>query len=391
MFKKRFLYEQEENKEVELNDFQKILALNKRKIDIYDVEFFNSEGKDYSEFIDIDYDGIHFKFDGLKEFLGFFFPDYYAEGSDGEWDASSYESMYSGNWSWYDEFDGRYSDDWEEGYVIQSFNGEDLKRLKEILDFASPQLSNKIKDNNNGILQVSDSESKNISDLLSTLGLEGDIFDAYIDGRVSAVSDSSVKYIEKTYCNCLTDLGIENDSQRYCFWKYTMDWGSAILLFVRFGTENDNFLDLLFEALQKTNVKHLPEYYEMEHYAWDDDEFHRVFSRELNRIFDKFLENIEDSEFYNKKYLEVINKVASIGGVGDWIKSKNKKFQIRINSIDPETLKIDFNVAGIGNNWSYKKGRSSIDNIINLLNNESLFDVQDFREHYLKLLQKTVL
>ena len=170
-----------------------------------------------------------------------------------------------------------------------------------------------------------------------------------------------------------------------------MDWGSAILLFVRFGTENDNFLDLLFEALQKTKVSHLPEYYEMEHYAWDDEEFHRVFSRELNRIFDKFLENIEDSEFYNKKYLEVINKVASIGGVGEWIRSKNKKFQIRINGIDPETLKIGFNVAGSNSNWSYKKGRSSIDDLLNLLNNESLFNVQDFREHYLKLLQKSVL
>ena len=93
----------------------------------------------------------------------------------------------------------------------------------------------------------------------------------------------------------------------------------------------------------------------------------------------------------NEEYLEVINKVSAIGGLNEWIESKNKKFQIKLHRIDPETLKIDFNVAGKTYYYQSKRGRSTIDNIINLLNNESLFDVQDFREHYLKLTQKSVL
>ena len=64
---------------------------------------------------------------------------------------------------------------------------------------------------------------------------------------------------------------------------------------------------------------------------------------------------------------------------------------IKINSIDPETLKIDFSVAENNSNWSNKKGRSTIDDIINLLNYESMYGIQDFREHYLKFLQKTIL
>ena len=133
MFKKRFLYEQEE--EVELNDFQKILALNKRRIHPSDVEFYNSEGEDFSDHIEITYDGIIFTFDGLKEFLQFFFPDYYADGTDGEYDASNYEYMYIGNYDWYDEFYNRGSYDWREGYMVNSMKSESLMRLKEIFNF----------------------------------------------------------------------------------------------------------------------------------------------------------------------------------------------------------------------------------------------------------------
>ncbi len=112
----------------------------------------------------------------------------------------------------------------------------------------------------------------------------------------------------------------------------------------------------------------------------------------MYRIFDRLLERIEDDDTYSKEYLEVLDKVSRIGGVGEWIQSKNKKFNIKINKIDPETLKIDFNVSNRNNyNYNSKKGRSTIGEIINLLYNESLFDAEEFREHYLKFLQKTVL
>lgn len=388
MFKKRFLYEQEE--EVELNDFQKILALNKRRIHPSDVEFYNSEGKDFSEYIDITYDGILFTFDGLKDFLQFFFPDYYKEDSDGEYEAYNYEYMYSGNYDWYDEFYNRGSDDWREGYMVNSMKSESLMRLKEIFNYVAPHLSKYI-EVNEGTYSISDSDTSEIVNFLSTLGFEDNISEAYVDAQVAAVRDSAPKYISETYCNCLTDVGIENYSQRHCFWKYEMDWGSAILLFARFGTENDKFLDLLFEGIKNSNVKHLPEYYEIQHYCWDQDEFNKTYVRELDSVFNKIEESIGDSDSYNEEYLEVINKVSAIGGLNEWIESKNKKFQIKLHRIDPETLKIDFNVAGKTYYYQSKRGRSTIDNIINLLNNESLFDVQDFREHYLKLTQKSVL
>ena len=388
MFKKRFLYEQEE--EVELNDFQKILALNKRRISPSDVEFYNSEGKDFSDHIDITYDGILFNFDGLKDFLQFFFPDYYEEGSDGEWDASTYEWMYRGNYDWYDEFYNRAYDDWKEGDIVSAIRSESLKKLKEIFNYVAPHIGKYIEEKE-GIYRVYHGDGElAITNFLGTLGVDDEVSEAYIDAQVAAVRDTAPKYIKDNYCNCLADVGIENYSQRHCFWKYEMDWGSAILLFARFGTENDKLLDLLFEGIKNSNVSHLPEPYEIQHYCWDQDEFDRTYVRELDRVFNKLEEKLEDSDLYNKEYLKVIDKVSRIGGVDTWIKAKNQKVQVKINNIDPESLKIDFSVTQ-GNNWSAKKGRSTIDDIINLLNNESMYGAEEFREHYLKFLQKTIL
>jgi hypothetical protein len=388
MFKKRFLYEQEE--EVELNDFQKILALNKRRIHPSDIDFETSDGKDFSDVIDIDYDGIHFKFDGLEEFLKFFFPQEHEEGSDGEYDAINYDMMYRGQWDWYDEYYNRSYDDWREGYIVSAFKSESLKRLKEILNIVSPNISKVIVEKEGRYSIVSETGESQITSILTTLGVDDEIQNAFVEAQVAAVSGEAPDYIEKTYCNCLTDVGIENYSERHCFWRYIMDWGSAILLFARFGTENDKFLDLLFEAISKTNVSHLPEYYEIAHYVWNEESFTNTYVPELDRIFDRLLERIEEDETYTKEYLEVLDKVSKIGGVGEWIRSENGKFKIMINKIDPETLKIDFNVSN-RNNYISKKGRSTIDEIINLLNNESLFGPEEFREHYLKFLQKTVL
>jgi len=390
MIKKRFLYEQEEE-EVELNDFQKILAINKRRIHPSDVEFYNSEGKDFSDVIDIDYDGIHFKFDGLDEFLRFFFPNEYGEeGSEGYYDAENYDRMYRSQWDWYDEYSNRSYDDWRENYVVSALKSDSLKKLKEILNIASPSTSKYIVEKEGKYSIEGETGETQITSILTTLGVDDDVQEAYVDAQVAAISGEVPKYIEETHCNGLTDVGIENYSDRHCFWRYIMDWGSAVLLFARFGTENDKFLDLLFEALGKSNVSHLPEYYEIQYNVWDEVAFTTTYVSELDRVFDKLLDRIEDDGVYNKGYLEVLDKVSKIGGVGEWITSKNKKVKLRIHNIDPETLKIDFHITN-SRTYDAKKGRSTIDEIINLLYNESLFDVEQFREHYLKFLQKTIL
>ena len=88
----------------ELDDFQKILLLNKRKLSYDDVSFLDNNGNDYDNIIDITADGLIFNFDDLEQFLKFFFPDIYGEeGGDSEWDARNYDCMYYNTYDWSDE------------------------------------------------------------------------------------------------------------------------------------------------------------------------------------------------------------------------------------------------------------------------------------------------
>jgi hypothetical protein len=393
MFKKRFIYEQEEE-EVELNDFQKILALHKKRMHPNQVEFVNSEGKDFSDIISINYDGITFKFDGLQEYLAFFFPEIYGgDGSDGSYEAGYFQQMYNGNWDWSNEYWDRSTDDWNEGYIVGAMKSQSLETLKEIIDAVSPGDSKCIVFKDGKYVLDNSSDKSNaettITSILEGLGVEDKVKEAYVDAQVDAVSDEVFKYIEDTYGDCFSELGIENDSARHFFWKYSMDWGSMVLLFARFGTENDSFLDLLFEAINSTSISHLPEYYEIQYNVWNEEKFTKTYVGELSPIFDKLL--IEVSENHNKGYYEAIAKITKIGGFNTWITSKNEKVKLMIRNLDPETLKVDFSVVNGKGNWQSKQGRSTVGEIINLLYNESMFDVEDFREHYLRFLQKTIL
>jgi len=392
MRRKRFIVEQDDIDE--MSDFKKIFDVYKKKIHYSDVEFVDSNGESYDNVIEVQQDGLLFSFDGLVDYLRFFFKDEYGEeGSDSYYDAQYYDEMYNHRFEWYSEFNDRYYDDWNEGFIIESFNNEQMEKLKEIVKFVSPSLISQFHTAENGRIQFGNNSKDvdNLLDLLSTLKLEDNLTEAYIDGQVAAVQGEVPKYIEETYCNCLKPVGIERYSSKYCFWKYFMAWGDAVTLFARFGTPEGNLLDLIFEGIKKTKIRHLPTWYELSHEVWSREDFNRVFYQEVDKILDNTLEDILSDEKYSKDYLEVLGKVTQIGGLGQWIKSKNKNVQIRMNSVDPETLKIDFMIAKGGSNWSYKKGRTTIDEIINLLNVESLFDPESFREHYLRFLRNSVL
>ena len=70
------IQKKEEEEEKELTDYEKILALNKRKIDPYETDFDGCDGTDYSDYYEVGYDGITFTFhDGLEEYLRFFFKE----------------------------------------------------------------------------------------------------------------------------------------------------------------------------------------------------------------------------------------------------------------------------------------------------------------------------
>ena len=372
MIKKIFLFEDDDSDE-EKSDYQKILEINKKRLSPYDVDFFDSKGNDYDGIIEVRQDGLHFTFDGLAEYLQFFFKEYYEEGSDGEYDAQNYESMYNGNWGWWSEFSDRSYDDWSEGYVIDYFTYEHLSIVKEIAKYLSSEVYNSIELKNGKVISK---DTDKITNLLEILGLEDAITDAFIDASVLAVENQVPEGIEKAYCNCLDEIGIERYSDKYCFWKYELSWGSAIMLFARFGEPDDLLLDLLFKAVESANVNHLPDYYEMQHQFWDGQAFNEYWNNKVTSILENELENIKDNtEQYNLKFFKLIDEIQKLGGLETWIYSKNKKYSIKINKVDNENLQITYQFRKLNTSYNYKMMKTSFEYLLNLLNTEPLFDL----------------
>ena len=396
------LIEQDED-DVELTDYQKILALNKKKIHPNEVEFYNSEGEDFSDIIEIRQDGLHFTFDGLDEFLRFFFPDVYGdENTDGYYEADYLDSMYRGTWEW--DFWDRVGDDWDDGYIVESLKGESAKVLYDILKKFQPKLLDNFDVGEDGSVELKrTADSSKIAEMLETMdySISEKLQSAYVYGSYAAVSAEAPNYIEDHYCNGLKEIGIENYSNRHCFWKYDLSWGPAIMLFVRHGSPDDSLLDIMFEAIRKEFKNHTPEYYEIQYNAWNGEEFNRVFFREALPPLESLLESLEEMEEDPKgklsKYLKVVSIISDKIGFKKWKKLPTpddvgagafvtKKvpdayrypYEIMIEDVDKETLKVKYRIKNT-KTWTVKMGSAPIESIFNMLNMAELFDPMEYR------------
>jgi hypothetical protein len=394
MLKKKFIFENDDEEEDdEWSDYKNIMHLAKKRISPYRVTFETTDGKSFDDIIEVTRDGIVFTFsNGLEGYLKFFFPDEYGEDdTDGEWDARNYDAMYNGNWSWYEEFYDRDSEDWKEGYVTDRLRKNHLELIRDITKTISPRLYTKLSkmlEEGNPLDSLLNIE---IRDFLDTINIGDEITEVFTDANVEAVSSEVLKGIEGTYCDCLRNVGVERYSKNYCFWKYEMDWGSCMMLYARFGTDEDKFLDLLFDAIRKDNIRHLPVYYEMQYEFWDTQKFEDTWNSGVERVLEKKLEDIQDNlEDYDEKYFEVLDKVYQLGGVNTWIKTKDKKYEIKIDNIEPETSLITYKIKE-PYKWQTKAGKTDIDSLISIIYNEKLFNMMEHLDKFSILRNKTFL
>lgn len=381
------IFEQEED-DVELTDYEKILALNKRKISPYDVDF-GDEGKDYSDVIEVTQDGLIFTFDGLDEFLRFFFPQEFGdEGTDAWYEAGYLDSMYRGNWDW--DYWDRSNDDWDEGYVIDSIRGESRNVLYQILQKTSPSLSKNLKVDTEGNLRFTDTSNQEVTEFIEILSekTKDELIEAYVYANEIANREAVPKYLEDHYCDGLKQIGIERYSNKYCFWKYELSWGPAIMLFVRHGSPDDNLLDLMFEAIRKEFKNHTSDYYEIQYEAWDNDAFKEYFGKKSLSILQNLLSELEEEDEDNpsqfKKYLKILDIINNKIGFNKWKKLPTPSqdggypYQLLIDDVDKDTLLVRYNVKNILSH-GVKVGRVPLETIFDMLNSPQLFDPTEFR------------
>jgi len=366
-----------ENDISELDDFQKILLLNKRKLSPDEVEF---KSDNYKDKIDINlvrarHDGLLFDFDDLDQFLKFFFPEVFEEGSDGEWDAVNYDRMYYGSYDWEYECSDRATDDWSEGYVLGYFCNQASLKLKELLKIIAPSLVDNISDDGRRI----DDESE-ITDVLdkffSGLGYEAN--DIICSSRANATDEGAKQGIIDAYCETLSEFGIEKWG-KWCFGLYFISWGNLVQLYVENGEFDIKAIDVILKAIDKKFRHTLPDPYEMESYFMDSDIFNSESCQKLEDLIDVYIEKAEED--LNPDYIVVMEKLTKLGlfsNRGVEIPGQ-KGLRIKVEQVDPKTLEVKYIVGSNSYFGDRQYGLSTVDSVIAMATQPSLFNPADFR------------
>ena len=374
--KKRLIIEDEIK---QLYDFQKILLLNKGKLDPDDVEFHISGDKDISDRVEVTRQGLIFHFDDLEQFLKFFFPGSYdEEGADGEWDAMNYDSMYYGNYDFYDRCSDMAYDDWRDGYILNYFCDPATRKLKTLVGILDPSLT-KFFTEKNGVMRIDDSEGT-ITTLLDGFfkNLQDEVDYIICTGKHVAISGAASELMEDTFCNGLKPFGIENWGGRAgCFRTYFISWGNLIRFFTERGEFADLALDTMFDYLERNFKNHPPLYYEIEHEVWDNEVFENETCEKLQILMDEYIERANEET--NPKYIEAVSKINKLGLFDKKIIPGTKHTNIKVISVDPETLQVKYQV-GEGS-WfrDMKYGLAPVDEVIAVATQPGLFDPQEFR------------
>ena len=129
----------------------------------------------------------------------------------------------------------------------------------------------------------------------------------------------------------------------------------------------------------------------MQYEFWDTDRFETTWNNKVTEVLERKLEDIQNNpEDYDEKYLEVIDKVSQLGGINTWIKTKDGKYEIRIDDIEPSTALIIYKIKE-PHKWQYKGGKTDIDSLINMIYNEKLFNMLEHIDRFSILRNKTFL
>lgn len=363
----------------QLDDFQKILLLNKGKLSYDDVDFYNSEGEDFGEIIEVTKDGLMFNFEDLEQFLKFFFPNSYGENdSDGAWDARNYDSMYYQNYDFNDDCYNRSSDDWREGYTLGYFCKDALVKLKELIGIISPSNLQYFSEDGTKIVNGEGELSSVIENIFKNF--EDEASEIICSAKSRILSNGASEYIKEAFCDGLKPFGIQNWSLNRlggCFNTYFMSWGSLIQMYLYKGDFSDNALDVMFEYLEKSFKSHPNTYYEVEYDIFDNEKYEELSCEDLVKLVDGYIEDA--TEEFNPKYLEVMDKLSKLNLFDSKLIPGTKNTYMKVKSVDTETLQTNY-VIGT-DRWMYnaKYGSAPVDEVINMATQPGLFDQTQFR------------
>jgi hypothetical protein len=314
-----------------------------------------------------------FDFDDLEQFLKFFHYPAFEEGSDGEWDAINYDRMYYGSYGFYNECQDRAYDDWREGYTLAYLCSEAKIRLRELLKIIAPNLVDNIKedgsriDGEGDITSVLDKYFKNIGDEMDEI---------ICSAKANATEEGAKKEIQKVYCNTLSEFGVEKWG-KWCFGLYFISWGNLVQLFIEDGEFDGNALDVMIGKIYGKFRYSLPEYYEMEYQVMDNEIFESQSCEKLVDLIDEYIERAQEE--LSPEFRKIIDKLSSLNLFYRKEIPGQKNLFIKVESVDPETLKVKY-LIGSGSYFGDRKyGLASANEVIQMVTQPGLFNPTEFR------------
>ena len=264
----------------------------------------------------------------------------------------------------------RWEYDWEEGYLIDSFNEEQKEKVRQILKLTNPKLT------------LTDENSHIVAKFLDTTfnnEVEDIIYDYSYESE-QCIRREVNNILEKETKNPFLRFGIVEEQHAYKF-RTTV----SILLnwYKQLKVEDKDLKGLLTSLIEKYDSKaNRGDWYEIEYSAWCNDFDREAIDKSYDNNLDKMLEAAEETLENNpdyEEYIALMDRVTKLGGFDKWINIQDGN-RIRFHDIDRDTntLRIVYSKKG-----EWKGEMRSVDNVEDL--NTMMYNLELF-EH----LRKTI-
>ena len=152
-----------------------------------------------------------------------------------------------------------------------------------------------------------------------------------------------------------------------------------VKLFVEDGEFDGNALDVMIDKINKNFRHSLPEAYEMEHYVMDSEIFESESCQKLEDLIDVYIEKAQED--FIPEYIIAMDKLTKLGLFSNAGKEIpwQKGLRIKVQEVDPETLEVKYIVGSNSYFGDRQYGLSTVDSVIAMATQPSLFNPADYR------------
>lgn len=197
-------------------------------------------------------------------------------------------------------------DDFREGYILRYMNEDNHKLIQKILDMTSPNLNITVTDQYEEIARLLLSIDEDACNQISY-----EYAEYYDEALVAGLRE----YVIKQLCNKFHDIHF---FEQRCAEKYITTANLLIQFFEEYDIDKQSidFVECLKQYVSENNLTFDEDLYDDYHAYYDDRNFnHDAFdysvNRQLEKIYDKLLEDLEEGTL--EKNFELINYVKKLG------------------------------------------------------------------------------